>query len=107
MVTRVNVSPAREPKALEPPAPPNTPVKPPPLPRCSKIMPIKNTEIRINAIIISGGTHVGGTQPKTIKPGLVISISFWNSQEIRRQRRDYYKVNHGKRTRGATNSSLK
>src|SRR5262245_30240959 len=32
MVIRVNVSPAREPKALEPPTPPKAPASPPPLP---------------------------------------------------------------------------
>ena len=42
IVTRVNVSPAREPKALEPPTPPKAPASPPPLPRWMSTIKIKN-----------------------------------------------------------------
>src|SRR6516164_585599 len=42
MVRRVNWSPAREPKGLEPPAPPRAPIRPPPLPRWIKINNIMN-----------------------------------------------------------------
>src|SRR5437660_12077478 len=42
MVRRVNWSPAREPKGLDPPAPPKAPINPPPLPRWIKISKIMN-----------------------------------------------------------------
>lgn len=45
MVMRVNKSPALAPKALWPPMPPNAPAKPPPRPRCSKTIMIKNAAV--------------------------------------------------------------
>src|SRR5947209_16027138 len=42
-VTRVNVSPAREPKALEPPTPPNAPANPPPWPRWIRTSRMRKT----------------------------------------------------------------
>src|SRR5437762_416668 len=56
MVMRVNLSPARLPKALEPPAPPNAPARPPPLPRwisTSRIRKMPRT--RINVFRTGGG----------------------------------------------------
>ena len=47
-VMRVKISPALTPNALWPPAPPKAPVKPPPLPLCSRIIPMMKKE-RMNS----------------------------------------------------------
>src|SRR4051794_2985997 len=47
IVTRVKISPALVPKALEPPIPPKAPARPPPLPRWMSTRQIKKSEVRI------------------------------------------------------------
>jgi hypothetical protein len=48
IVIRVNRSPAFAPNALWPPMPPSAPASPPPRPRCSKTMRIKNAAVKIS-----------------------------------------------------------
>src|ERR1700678_1425584 len=67
MVMRVKVSPAREPKALEPPAPPKAPDRPPPLPRWISTSRIKNRLDRIRTKFIIGGTHDGTPSASTTR----------------------------------------
>src|ERR1019366_5741113 len=68
MVSRVNWSPAREPKGLEPPAPPRAPINPPPLPRWIRIKRIRNgpriSRMTFNkfARIAMTATSLGGSQ---------------------------------------------
>ena len=47
MVTRVKTSPALVPKALEPPAPPKAPARPPPLPRWIRTRQMRNKEVMV------------------------------------------------------------
>src|SRR3954451_19822532 len=47
MVIRVNVSPALDPNGLDPPAPPNAPISPPPLPRWIRMVRINNRPSRM------------------------------------------------------------
>src|SRR5947209_13116339 len=49
MVIRVNVSPALDPNGLDPPAPPNAPISPPPLPRWIRMVRIRSRPIAIMA----------------------------------------------------------
>src|SRR5262249_33986583 len=78
MVMRVKVSPAREPKALEPPAPPKAPAKPPPLPRWISTSRIRNTLDRISTMFITGGSHVG-TSASTTRSVIATASSFRGS----------------------------
>src|SRR6516225_4288024 len=57
MVMRVKVSPAREPKALEPPEPPKAPAKPPPLPFWINTRRIRNIPTSSKTIFKSGGSQ--------------------------------------------------
>jgi hypothetical protein len=50
-VTRVKVSPALVPNALDPPTPPKAPASPPPLPRWINIKKIKNSEVRMIRVL--------------------------------------------------------
>src|SRR3954452_23532777 len=49
IVTRVKTSPALVPKALEPPAAPKAPARPPPLPRWIRTRQIMKSEVRISS----------------------------------------------------------
>ena len=49
IVTRVKMSPALVPKALEPPMPPKAPASPPPLPRWIRTRQIRNSEVRTSS----------------------------------------------------------
>ena len=49
IVTRVKMSPALVPKALEPPMPPKAPASPPPLPRWIRTRQIRKSEIRTSS----------------------------------------------------------
>ena len=50
MVTRVNTSPALVPKALEPPAPPKAPARPPPFPRWIRTRQMRKTEVIVRVM---------------------------------------------------------
>src|SRR5262245_9092754 len=75
MVILVNVSPAREPNALEPPAPPKAPARPPPLPRWISTSTIRNRPATPSTMFSTNGTHAGGAAHNGIST-LVISLSF-------------------------------
>src|SRR5579885_3218214 len=57
MVMRVKASPARDPKALEPPAPPKAPASPPPLPRWMRMSRIRNNPTSTRRMFRNGGNH--------------------------------------------------
>src|SRR5436305_12272 len=56
-VIRVKRSPAREPKALEPPTPPKAPAKPPPLPRWIRTSRIKKRLTSSTRVLINVEYH--------------------------------------------------
>src|SRR5687768_6417692 len=79
MVTRVNWSPAREPKGLDPPVPPSAPMRPPPLPRWIRTSRIRNRPIsRIRRLSRSENTpHEKVSRRSDPAPEQIAIIKGW------------------------------